>query len=88
LPGLGHGPLAHDLAGKQKIRTHGSHVFTGNAKHQSMAVHAGIHVFAVSAGRIFQHGQVAFRDIHHQQRNAAGLGGPARLFRGKKRRFK
>ena len=57
-------------------------------KHECMAVEAGIHVFAISAGRIFQHFEIGFSDIFHNQRNILLTGGMLGLIRGKKRGFK
>jgi hypothetical protein len=72
---LAHGTLTQHLAAEKKIDSFRSHPFPGQPEHEGMAVHTGIHVFAVSNGRVAQHGQVNLRDAFHPQRNARNAGG-------------
>jgi hypothetical protein len=60
--GLGHGPLSGDLPAEKKVEPVFHHHFSGKAKHQGMAVHAGVHVLAVSAAGGFEHLEVGFGD--------------------------
>ena len=86
--GLAHGPLAQHFPAEQKVEAFRPHALPGQAEHQSVAVHARVHVFAVSTGRTAQHGQIDVRDALHGQRYSGNARGGARLVGGKERRFK
>jgi len=62
---LGHGPLAHHLAGDEKARAVVGQHGLGPAQHQDFAVDAGIEHFPQTVRRAgLQHGQVGLGDVH------------------------
>ena len=86
-PGLGHGALAQHLAAEEEIEPLFPHESAGQAEHQRVAVHAGVHGLAVAGPRVAQHHHVLGEDRQHGQRDPGQARGLARLGRGEKRGF-
>ncbi len=85
---LGHGPLTQDFAGDDKARSFLFEQLTGFAKHEGMTVDAGIHVPAVTVGRILDHFKVGFGQVDDFERKLNGLCRYPRPMGGEKGCFK
>ncbi len=73
---LGHGALAHDLAGDDEIETLFANPFVSLAHHEDLAVQAGIQVRAIAVLRIDDHILVLLDDIDDMQLDVQLLGHP------------
>jgi len=70
---LGHGPLPQDFSGDDEVCSFLFEHLAGFAKHESMTVDAGIHVPAVTVGRMFDHLEVGFGQINDFEGKLNGL---------------
>ena len=82
---LAHRPLAEDLAREEEVVSLLGHQGPGEAKHQSVAVDAGVEVAAVAVTGVLEHLQVDRADVAHQERNVDPGGGAAGLVGAEKR---
>ncbi len=70
---LGHGPLPKNFAGNDEVRSFLFEHLAGFAKHEGMTVDTGIHVPAVTVGRVSDHFEVGFGQVNDFEGKLNGL---------------